>query len=176
MTKFAGFVKDLLVIFLLALALAIVLKVFVVDSRIIPSGSMEPTVKIGDRILINKFIYHFKDVDRGDIIVFKPNADTGETKDMLKRVIGLPGETVQVKNNKVYINDKPLTESYITAAPNYEFGPITVPEGCVFVLGDNRNNSADAHIWANPYLPIKQIKGEAFCIYWPLNQIKSLLD
>lgn len=174
MTKIGAFIKDLIIIVLLALALAVILKTFVVDSRIIPSASMHPTVQINDRILINKFIYRFEDVERGDIIVFKPNADTGETRDMLKRVIGLPGETVEIKNNQVYINDTPLEEAYLAETPAYQFGPVTIPDDCVFVLGDNRNKSADAHVWLNPYLGIDQIKGKAFCIYWPINHMRSL--
>lgn len=174
MTKIGAFLKDFIIIVVLALALAFILKTFVVDSRIIPSASMYPTVKVNDRILINRFVYRFADVERGDIIVFKPNADTGETRDMLKRVIGLPGETVEIKDNMVYIDDVPLEESYVAEKPNYQFGPITVPEGCIFVLGDNRNKSADAHVWLNPFLNIEQIKGKAFCVYWPLDHLKSL--
>ena len=178
MKKFWLFIKDVVVIFVIALLLAILLKTFVVDNRIIPTSSMAPTVEPNDRILVNRFIYHFDDVERGDIIVFEPTESTkidlGMEDDLLKRVIGLPGEEIQITGGELYIDGVALEEDYIAETMNYEYGPITVPEDCIFVLGDNRNYSADSHVWTDPFVPIDNIKGKAFFTYWPFEDFGKL--
>ncbi|MGE5380938.1 MAG: signal peptidase I, partial [Methylocystaceae bacterium] len=97
----------------------------------------------------------------------------GQKDDLIKRLIGLPGETVAVKDGKVYINGKPLNEPYLTQKPDYEFGPVTVPPDSYFMMGDNRNSSYDSHLW-NTWLTRDHIKGKAFVIYWPVKHMQLL--
>lgn len=170
---FKDFIKETLSIVIIAFILAMILRTFVIEGRIIPSGSMLPTLQLQDRVMVNKFIYYFKEPQRGDIIVFHPPEVLNSKDDYIKRVIGLPGETVEMKNNRVYINNKPLSEPYLSEPINYTYGPVTVPENSLLVLGDNRNHSFDSHLW-NAWLSRDQIKGKAFMIYWPLKEIKLL--
>lgn len=167
------FIKDMVVIVVTAFILAMILRTFVIEGRIIPSGSMLPTLQLQDRVLVTKFNYHFKDIVRGDIIVFKPPEAIGSDQDYIKRVIGLPGEKVEVKDGQVFINDKSLNEPYLMESFNYEYGPVTIPEDSLLVLGDNRNYSFDSHLW-NAWLTTDHIKGKAFMVYWPINHINLL--
>ncbi|HIE51392.1 MAG TPA: signal peptidase I [Armatimonadetes bacterium] len=168
-----------------ALALVfLIIRPFIVQAFYIPSGSMEPTLHgshstwrngPNDRILVNKFIYHFRPPQRQDIIVFKaPPSVSSERKDFIKRLIGLPGDKIEVKNGRVYVNDEPLEEPYVMEPPNYYYPPVIVPEGCYFVLGDNRNDSNDSHAWLNPFLPAKNVLGKAMVIFWPPSRIRLL--
>lgn len=167
------FLKETVSIVVIAFVLAMILRTFVIEGRIIPSGSMLPTLQLQDRVMVNKFIYHFKEPQRGDIIVFAPPEVLNSSEDYIKRVIGLPGETIEVKNGKVYVNDKALDEPYIEEPMNYTFGPVEVPDGCLFVMGDNRNYSFDSHAW-NAWLTRDRVKGKAFVIYWPIGEINLL--
>jgi len=124
--------------------------------------SMIPTLQNGEYILVNKLAYKTGQPNRGDIIVFRLPGD--ESQDLIKRVIGLPGDTVHVGNGVVTINGEKLLEPYIAQAPNY-FGDWTVPDGSLFVLGDNRNDSRDSHQWG--LLPLENIIGKSVLIYWP---------
>ncbi len=169
-------VREWIEAIVIALILALVIRTFVVQAFKIPSGSMLPTLQIGDHILVNKFIYKFSDIERGEIIVFKFPKD--EKRDFIKRVIALPGEKFQVKHRQVLINDKPIKEAYAFHEddsgsffyPRDNFGPITIPEGKVFVMGDNRENSMDSRFWG--MLDIKKVRGKAFVIYWSWNSDK----
>jgi signal peptidase I len=155
--------------------LALGIRTFVAEARYIPSGSMLPTLEINDRLIIDKLGYHFKDPQRGDIVVFSPTPALQEQnfKDaFIKRVIGLPGDKVEVKEGKVYVNDQALQEQYIEAAPDYQYGPVVVPENNYLVLGDNRNNSYDSHYWG--FVPRENIIGQAVVRFWPFNRIGSL--
>lgn len=154
----------------IALAIGLVLKGSVADARMVPTPSMVPTVQVGDRIFVEKVILKFTGIKRGDIIVFTPPVPS--TDDYLKRVIGLPGETVEVKDGQVYINGEPLAEDYLAEAIRYKYGPVTVPEGKVLVLGDNRNYSEDSHRWG--MLDQSAIHGRAWLRYWPLNRAGTL--
>jgi len=174
MRQFGRAVKEIVTTVLLAFILALLIRNYIVDARVIPSGSMLPTIQQSDRILVNKLAYNFKEPRRGDIIVFEAPVNVGDSQDFIKRVIALPGERVEIRNGKVFINGKPLEEDYILEAPNYDFGPVKVPEGCLFVLGDNRNSSYDSHLW-NVWLRIDKVKGKAFLRYWPPNRI-GLID
>jgi len=168
----------------IAILLALFIRAFIVQAFKIPSGSMKPTLQIGDHILVNKFTYGIRipfthktlidlgDPERGDIIVFEYPVEPD--KDFIKRVIGLPGDIVEIRDKKVYINGEAIeqgytqyTENHIIAPevnPRDNFGPVTVPEGRYFVLGDNRDNSYDSRFWG--YVDEEVIKGEAFIIYW----------
>jgi signal peptidase I len=167
------FFQELFTIVVIALLLAVVLRVGVVEGRVIPSGSMIPTIHEQDRVMVCKFIYWFEEPQRGDIVVFEPPEELGQSEDFIKRVVGLPGETVEVRDGKVFINGKALDEPYIAEPPQYEFGPVVVPADSLFVMGDNRNRSFDSHMW-NGWLTRDHLKGKAFMIYWPLTRVMLL--
>ena len=131
--------------------------------------SMEPTLLPGQFILVNKMAYRLGDFNRGDVIIFHYPRNPNE--DYIKRVVGLPGETITVRDNHVYVNNQPLDEPYIAAPPQYS-GEWTVPPDQVFVLGDNRNQSSDSHSWG--FVPHNLIVGRALVIYWPLDKLKIL--
>ncbi len=158
----------------LAAVMAIGIRSFVAEARYIPSGSMEPTLQINDRLFIEKISYRFNPPERGDIIVFRPTdtlkQENPELKDaFIKRVIGTPGDVVEVRNEKVFINGEPIDEDYIAAPPEYEWGPKEVPEDSYLVLGDNRNNSYDSHYWG--FVPRENIIGRAAVRFWPPERI-----
>ena len=169
---------------LVAIVLALFIRTFVIQAFKIPSGSMKQTLLVGDHILVNKFIYGVKipflqttiipitNPKRGDIVVFKFPEDP--SKDFIKRVIGVAGDVVEVRDKKVYVNNKLLnhdfgihTDSYILPAsvqPRDNFGPIVVPPHSLFVMGDNRDQSYDSRFWG--FVDLKAVKGKALMIYW----------
>lgn len=152
----------------LSIVLALGIRTFVAEARWIPSGSMEPTLQIDDRLIVDKLSYRFHSPQRGDIVVFAPTDVLKEQKfkdAFIKRVIGLPGEKVEVKGGRVYVNGKGLREAYIEDKPNYQWGPVTVPPDSYLVLGDNRNNSYDSHYWG--FVPRDRIIGRAIVRFWP---------
>lgn len=161
-----------LVIILLA-AFPIVLKQYVLETRVISSESMVPTLQVQDRILINKLAYKFNQPQRGDIVVF--SLPERPYQEYVKRLIGLPGETVKIAGGKVYINGAPLKEPYIKEPPKYEYGPVKIPDNAVFVLGDNRNMSLDSHMW-NTWLTLDKIHGRAIYIFWPAERRQPLVN
>ncbi len=166
-----------------ALILALIIRTFVVQAFKIPSGSMIPTLVIGDHILVNKFLYGtqipftdrkilaFREPEKGDVIVFK--YPENPTKDFIKRVIATEGDTIEQKNKVVYVNGEPVVETY---AYHYDptmrsdsdrrdtFGRIQVPKDKIFVMGDNRDHSYDSRFWG--FVDEKEVKGKAFIIYW----------
>lgn len=164
------FVRDVVEVVVPAIILFLIIRAFFLESRFVPSPSMVPTIQVQDRFLLNKTAYWFKSPQRFQIVVFKPPARAGVKDDFVKRIIGLPGEMIKIHGGVVYINDQPLPEPYITPdrAPIGEFGPYIIPEGNVFVMGDNRNNSQDSRYWGP--LPLENIKGEAWLRFWPLNR------
>jgi signal peptidase I len=174
--KFLGFFKDTVQVVVFALILTFILRSYIVEARQIPSGSMIPTLQIGDRLLVDKIMYKLnKDLNRKDIVVFAPPPEAGalgNKNDYIKRIIGVSGDTIQVTGGQVLLNDTPITEPYINEKPNYEYGPVVVPEGAVLVMGDNRNNSFDSHAWG--FLPLENIKGRAFLRFWPPNRIGKI--
>lgn len=180
--------------FAIAILLALFIRTFVVQAFKIPSGSMLPTLQIGDHLLVSKFIYGVKIPFSGktliplklpqhnDVIVFKYPKD--RSVDYIKRVIGIPGDTIQIKNKRVYINTKKIEDPFahfssssIELGPQKQrdnFGPVTVPDGKVFVMGDNRDNSHDSRFWG--FVDQKDILGKAFIIYWSWDIQKPLLS
>ncbi len=161
-------------ILFVALILALLIRLFVAEPRFIPSDSMVPTLEIGDRLVIEKVSYRLHPPEFKDIIVFDPPPQLqtlGFAKDQafIKRVIGKPGQTIRVANGKVYVNKQPLTEPYIAAPPDYQLDPVTVPAGEYFVMGDNRSNSNDSHVWG--FLPAENIIGRAWVRFFPLKRI-----
>jgi signal peptidase I len=155
----------------LAFAIAMFLQATIAKPYQIPSGSMLPTIQLDDRILANRLIYHFQDIKRGDVIVFQPPAGLDNSIPYVKRVIGLPGDTVEIKAGKVMVNGEELVFPQATN-PNYARKSETVPEGQLFVLGDNRNESSDSHVWG--YVPKENVIGRADVIYWPPPHIQWL--
>jgi signal peptidase I len=150
---------------LAAIAFALLINNFIIVNASVPSGSMENTIMTGDRIIANRLYYKIDNPQRGDIAVFKYPDD--ESKLFVKRIIGLPGETVLIKDGSVYINDKKLDEPYLTVTTKGEFGPFNVPEGKYFMMGDNRNNSLDSRFWKNTFVAKDKIQGKAFIEYFP---------
>ena len=180
----------------IAVVLALFIRTFVVQAFKIPTGSMEQNLLIGDHLLVNKFVFGptispleravlpMKEIRRRDVIVFKYPEDP--ERDFIKRVIGLPGETVELRNKRVFINDQRLDEPYVyyledpppipqememsseahgmSGDPRVRYGPVTVPPGHYFVMGDNRDNSQDSRYWG--FLPRENVKGKALVIYW----------
>jgi signal peptidase I len=162
-------------VFGMSLFLAFGIRSFVAEARYIPSGSMEPTLQINDRLIIDKLSYDFTAPQRGDMVVFNPTKTLREQNfhdAFIKRVIGLPGETVEVRNGQVWINGSPLREKYIEAPPNYQWGPVAVPANSYLVLGDNRNNSYDSHYWG--FVPRHDIIGKAVFRFYPFDRIGEL--
>ncbi len=160
--------------FALSAVLALGIRTFVAEARYIPSGSMLPTLQINDRLIIDKVSYHFSQVKRGDIVVFNPTEVLRQKfKDaFIKRVIGLPGDTVEVRRGTVFVNGEALSENYIAAEPDYVYGPEIVPEDQYLVLGDNRNNSYDSHYWG--FVPRDLIVGKAVVRFWPPQRLGQL--
>ncbi len=160
----------------LALALGLFIRNCVIINADIPSGSMENTIMTGDRIIGNRLAYIAGEPKRGDIIIFKYPDD--ETQNFAKRIIGLPGEKVDIIDGKVYINDSetPLEEDYLKEEWLIAAGPYsyTVPDDSYFVMGDNRNNSLDSRYWINTYVPRSSILGKASLIYYPFDDAKFL--
>ncbi len=148
------------------------LNTFITEFRYIPSESMLPTLQINDFIVIDKVSYRWQAPKRGDVVIFSATEalrKNGFTNVFVKRIIGLPGEKLKVKTGKVYINDRPLTEKYIADEPQYETASITVPSNSYFVLGDNRNNAFDSHIWG--FVPRENIIGKATKIFFPFKRM-----
>lgn len=165
--------KDNILTILVALILAVVIRSFVAESRYIPSPSMVPTLYPGDRIVVEKLSYRFRDPQPGDVVVFFPPSQlqvAGYPADQafIKRVIGVAGQTVQVHQGVVYVDQIPLKEPYIAEPPAYEMPMVSVPEGMLFMMGDNRNNSNDSHVWG--FLPKENIIGRANIRFWPPGQ------
>jgi signal peptidase I len=166
--------RENLQIIAIALALALFIRTFVAEPRFIPSDSMLPTLEVGDRLVIEKISYHFRPPTTGEIIVFDPPQQLqiqGYNKDQafIKRVIGTPGQTVQIQDGKVYLDGTALAEDYIAEPPKYQMEQVQVPEDQLFVMGDNRNNSNDSHVWG--FLPRENVIGHACFRFWPFGRI-----
>jgi signal peptidase I len=157
-----------------ALLLAVVVKTFLFQAFYIPSLSMYPTLDKGDRVLVNKLSYDLHDVHRGDLVVFErpPNEPT-TIKDLIKRVIGLPGDVIEARDGVVYVNGAALVESYVDKGDRTENLPRqTVPDKSLFVMGDNRNNSEDSRVFGP--IPEKTVVGRAFVRVWPFTRLSLL--
>ena len=147
---------------------------FVLVNALIPSESMENTIMTGDRIFGNRLAYMFGLPERGDIVIFKYPDD--EKQLFIKRIIGLPGETVEIVDGKIFIDgsEQPISEPYILETMIGDYGPYQVPEDNYFVLGDNRNRSKDSRFWTNTYVSRNKISGKAVFRYFPFNTMGSV--
>ncbi len=162
--------------FAIAIAVALFIKYCLIINADVPTGSMENTIMPGDRLIGNRLAYLKEGPQRGDIVVF--HYPDNEKELFVKRVIGLPGESVHIEDAKVYIDGVELEEPYLKeewtiATGTYDF---EVPEDCYLMLGDNRNNSKDARYWENKYVNIDKILGKALFVYWPFSDFGSLND
>jgi signal peptidase I len=172
--KSGGGVLEFLIILLVSFVLVFgFVRPFVVEAFWIPSASMVPTLKYGDRVLVNKFIYRFTEPQRGDIIVFK--SVEGDGQELIKRVVGVPGDEIAVRGGTLFVNGEPQKEPYVNKKfPDRSFyAPTTVPKDHVFAMGDNRANSQDSRIFGP--VPEENIEGEAFLRFWPPHRIGGLL-
>jgi signal peptidase I len=184
-----GVIREYAESIIIAILIALFIRAFIVQAFKIPSGSMEPTLLIGDHLLVNKFIYGiklpfidqkvlvYKEPQREDVIVFIFPQD--KTKDFIKRVVGVPGDTVEIRKKKIYINGKlwqdthgVYRDSEVTSlVPRDNFGPVVVPPDHVMVMGDNRDRSYDSRFWG--FVPIDQIKGKALILYWSWDKLSN---
>lgn len=165
-------IKDWVVSILIAVVLAFFIRYFIVELYMVEGPSMRPTLVNSERLVVNKFIYRFKQPERGEILVFKYPRD--QSRDFIKRVIAIPGDTVEVKEGRVFVNGQLLNETYILERTRGSYPLSTVPEGHIFVMGDNRNNSEDSRFKDVGFVPYTLIKGKAVVVFWPLDHIKSL--
>ena len=158
----------------LAILAAKAINKYVIIKAEVPTGSMEHTIEVNDCILGYQLAYLFGSPERGDIVIF-PYPDNPETT-YVKRIIGLPGETVEIKDGYVYIDGEPIEEPYLKEEMRGEYGPYVVPEGCYFMLGDNRNSSQDSRKWSNTYLKEEDIMAKVLFRYSPSFQWYSDVD
>jgi signal peptidase I len=196
--KQQSFVENLKVL-AIAVVIALLVRTFVAEPRFIPSGSMEPTMLINDRFVAEKVSYRFRDPKAGEIVIFsapealQKMAGYGSSEVLIKRVMGLPGDRISIRDGQVSVNGQILTETYTKERPKYDcpnaaspnatefcryvgsLNPdnFTVPDGTYFVMGDNRNNSADSHVWG--FLPRQNIIGRAWWRFFPIDRFGSLL-
>lgn len=184
MTKRKSKIREYIEAIVIALIIAFFIRTFVIQAYKIPSGSMKPTLLVGDHILVNKFIYGIKmpyfrntlipirEPKKGDIVVFIYPED--RSKDFIKRVIATSGDTVEIRNKKIYINGRLFKDKYGvytddfvipgSIQPRDNFGPVTVPPQSIFVMGDNRDQSYDSRFWG--FVDLRDVLGKAFIIYW----------
>lgn len=172
--SFLSFLGELPVLIITAIVVAWLIKTFLVQPFYIPSGSMEPTLLPGDRVLVSKLSYRFGAPKPGNIVVFiAPEIAEAVETDFIKRIIGTPGMTVEEMNGRLLVNGRPKDEPYTRADnPTASFGPATVPSGKVFVMGDNRGNSKDSRYFGA--IKEKSLVGKAFFVYWPPNRVGLL--
>ncbi|CAJ1943058.1 unnamed protein product [Cylindrotheca closterium] len=171
-------VQDDIKTYVISLGFALLLRFTIVEPRFIPSLSMFPTFDVGDQLAVEKVTKRIKPFYRNEVVVFNPpktfrdmivqnyGQETAKAKEaLIKRIVAIEGDEVEVKRGKLFVNGDEQTESFIAETADYEFGPVTVPKDSVLVLGDNRNHSLDGHIWG--FLPTKNIIGRAVFVYWP---------
>lgn len=159
----------------IALAMALVARSFIAEVRYIPSESMTPTLQVGDRYIVEKLSYYFRSPQRGDIIAFSAPSELRAQNlrdDLVKRIIGIPGDTIEIRNSQVWINDQIISEPYLKESTHYRYGPVVIPKDQYFVLGDNRNQSYDSHFWG--FVPRSNIIGLAGFRFAPITRIGGL--
>lgn len=161
-------------VILIAVAIALLINFFVIVNSVVPTGSMEDTIMPGARMIGLRLSYIFNDPQRGDIIIFKNPDDTSEN--YVKRIIGLPGDTVEVISGQTYVNGEEIPEPYLKEEVlDQDFGPYEVPEKSYFVMGDNRNNSKDSRYWSTTnYVPRNYILGKALLVYFPFDEFGAI--
>jgi signal peptidase I len=170
MNKHRRFAREFTETLAMTFIVFLFLVTFVVQGYKVYGSCMEPNLRTGERLLGNKFVYRFEHPSRGDIVIFKYPADPRKT--FIKRIVGLPGDTVQIDSGKVFINGEQLREGYVKNLAHGDFSPETIPSGYVFVLGDNRDESNDSRYWGD--LPLDNIQAKAWFRYWPFSRVDVL--
>jgi len=165
--KRTRFFRECIETIVMTVVVFLILVTFVIQGFKVYGSCMEPNLHTGERLLGNKFIYRFEGPDRGDIVVFKYPPDP--RKVFIKRVVALPGDTVEIQDGRLYVNGEPVTEDYVKTMPHGDFAAEEVAPGHVFVLGDNRDESNDSRFWGE--LPIDNIQARAWLRYWPIGKI-----
>lgn len=164
----SAMLRELAQTLIMALLLALVIKAFVIETVQVDGPSMEPTLVTGQRLFINKVVYHTHPPATGDIVVFRYPSDP--SRNFIKRAIAVAGQTVEIRAGVVWVDDKPLQEPYVAHAAHDDYPRVTVPSGRLFVLGDNRGNSDDSRSPDVGLVPLQNVKGKAFVRFWPLRQ------
>ncbi len=154
----------------LAVILALFIRVLLVETYLVDGNSMQPSLHDRERVLINKLVYRFSAPDSSDVVVFRYPGDT--SRDFIKRIVAVEGQTVEIKNGQVYIDGEPRDEPYLKTPTHGGFGPEVVPEGTIFVMGDNRNFSLDSRDPSVGFVPVANIRGKAMIIFWPLPALR----
>jgi signal peptidase I len=172
MQPFKKWLKEWLPSLLAAAVLSFTVNTYVAQAFKVPTGSMEPTIDVQDRLIMEKMV-SLTDFKFGDVVVFYPPLEGNKDK-FVKRLIGLPGDTIEIKNGSLYRNGRKVDEPYVKQPMNYRYGPVTVPAGKYFFLGDNRNDSYDSHLWPTPFVDRKNLIGKVLFRYYPFNHIGLL--
>lgn len=165
-------IMEWIIVIEVAVILAVVLNMFIIVNAIVPTASMETTIMTGDRLFGNRLAYNKEEPARGDIVIFRFPDD--ETQLFIKRIIGMPGDTLEMIDGVVFINGEAIDEPYLATIPYGDYGPITVPEGAYFMMGDNRNNSADSRYWQQPFVYRDKILGKAVFCYFPFSEFGKI--
>ncbi len=165
-------VKDWVMSIAIAVVAALLIRTFIVELYVVDGPSMRPTLQHDERLVVNKFIYHLRAPEKGEVIIFRYPRDP--SRDFIKRVIATAGDTIEIKDGHVYVNDQLLREDYILEKTRTEYPKVTIPEGTIFVMGDNRNNSEDSRFPDVGFVPLDLVKGKAVLIFWPTSEIKTL--
>lgn len=165
-------IKDWVVSILIAVVLAFFIRYFIVELYLVEGPSMRPTLLNHERLVVNKFIYRFKEPQRGDVLVFRYPKD--QSRDFIKRVIAVPGDTIEIREGRVFLNGELQNETYILEKTRGSYPLSTVPEEHIFVMGDNRNNSEDSRFSDVGFVPYDLVKGKAVLIFWPPDELKTL--
>jgi signal peptidase I len=165
-------VKDWVISILIAVVLAFFIRYFIVELYLVDGPSMRPTLQSQERLVVNKFIYRFRSPERGEVLVFRYPKDP--SRDFIKRVIAVPGDTIEIKDGRVFVNQQLMNEPYILSKTRGDYPLATVPAGHIFVMGDNRNNSEDSRFADVGFVPYELVKGKAVLVFWPMDQFKTL--
>ena len=165
-------IKDWVVSIVIAVVLAMIIRTFVVELYLVDGPSMRPTLQHAQRLVVNKFIYHFRAPEKGEVLIFRYPKDP--SRDFIKRVIAVPGDTIEIQDGNVFVNGELQNEDYILSKCRGDYPKSTIPEGHIFVMGDNRNNSEDSRFPDVGFVPFDLIKGKAMLVFWPLDAWKTL--
>lgn len=165
-------IKDWVVSIVIALVLAFFIRHFIVEPYLVEGPSMRPTLENHERLFVNKFIYNFRAPERGEVLVFRYPKD--HSRDFIKRVIAVPGDTIEIRDGRVFLNQQLQNEPYILSKTRGSYPLATVPEGHIFVMGDNRNNSEDSRFPDVGFVPFDLLKGKAVLVFWPFAELRTL--
>ena len=165
-------VKSWIISIVSAIVVALLIRTFIVELYVVDGPSMQPTLQDGERLVVNKFIYHWRDPLKGEVVIFRYPRD--HSRDFIKRVIAVGGDTIEIKDGHVLVNDAIVNEDYIAEKTRTEYPKQTVPEGTLFVCGDNRRNSLDSRFPDVGFVPLELVKGKATLIFWPIANAAAL--